>query len=75
MTLATADLPATLQPLVDRALARLAQVLPEPVPAELLPLLTRLAVASDFALDTLVRQPALLAQLAAPDCQIGRAHV
>ncbi|WP_251278902.1 hypothetical protein, partial [Enterobacter hormaechei] len=31
-------------------------------------LLTRLAVASDFALDTLVRQPALLAQLAAPAC-------
>ena len=29
MTLATADLPATLQPLVDRALARLAQVLPD----------------------------------------------
>ena len=68
MTLAPADLPASLQPLVDRALARLAQVLPEPVPAELLPLLTRLAVASDFALDTLVRQPALLAQLAAPGC-------
>ncbi|HDX0909224.1 TPA: hypothetical protein RNT02_002607, partial [Stenotrophomonas maltophilia] len=53
MTLATADLPASLQPLVDRALARLAQVLPEPIPADLLPLLTRLAVASDFALDTL----------------------
>lgn len=68
MTLAPADLPAPLQPLVDRALARLAQVLPEPVPAELLPLLTRLAVASDFALDTLVRQPALLAQLATPGC-------
>ncbi|PAM66868.1 hypothetical protein CEK00_20790, partial [Stenotrophomonas maltophilia] len=46
MTLAPADLPAPLQPLVERALARLAQVLPEPVPAELLPLLTRLAVAS-----------------------------
>ncbi|KRG51234.1 bifunctional [glutamate--ammonia ligase]-adenylyl-L-tyrosine phosphorylase/[glutamate--ammonia-ligase] adenylyltransferase [Stenotrophomonas beteli] len=68
MTLAPADLPTSLQPLVDRALARLAQVLPEPVPADLLPLLTRLAVASDFALDTLVRQPALLAQLAAPGC-------
>ncbi|MBO8043754.1 hypothetical protein J6396_39515, partial [Pseudomonas aeruginosa] len=40
----------------------------EPIPADLLPLLTRLAVASDFALDTLVRQPALLAQLAAPGC-------
>ena len=31
-------------------------------------MLTRLAVASDFALDTLVRQPALLAQLTAPGC-------
>ncbi|KAG1307241.1 hypothetical protein G6F62_015262 [Rhizopus arrhizus] len=71
MTLAPAELPATLQPLVDRAMARLAQVLPEPIPPELQPLLTRLAVASDFALDTLVRQPALLAQLAAPACGAG----
>ncbi|PSD26946.1 hypothetical protein C7E18_11395, partial [Stenotrophomonas maltophilia] len=39
MTLAPADLPAALQPLVDRALARLAQVLPEPIPTDLLPLL------------------------------------
>ena len=68
MTLAPAELPLPLQPLVDRALARLAQALPEPVPDALQPLLTRLAVASDFALDTLVRQPALLAQLAAPGC-------
>ena len=65
MTLAPAELSAALQPVVDRALSRLAQALPEPSPADLLPLLTRLAVASDFALDTLVRQPALLAQLAA----------
>ncbi|PSD32413.1 hypothetical protein C7E17_09885, partial [Stenotrophomonas maltophilia] len=58
MTLAPAELSAALQPVVDRALSRLAQVLPEPAPAELQPLLTRLAVASDFALDTLER-PAL----------------
>ncbi|MFS2046412.1 glutamine-synthetase adenylyltransferase, partial [Stenotrophomonas geniculata] len=34
MTLAPAELSAALQPVVDRALTRLAQVLPEPVPAE-----------------------------------------
>ncbi|KAF1014231.1 MAG: Bifunctional glutamine synthetase adenylyltransferase/adenylyl-removing enzyme [Stenotrophomonas maltophilia] len=68
MTLATTALPAALQPTVDRALARLAQVLPEPLPPALLPAVTQLAITSDFALDTLVRQPALLAQLAAPGC-------
>jgi len=68
MTLAPAELPATLQPLVDRALARLAHVLPEPIPAALQAPLARLAVASDFALDTLVRQPALMAHLAQPGC-------
>ena len=68
MTLAPAELPATLQPLVDRALARLAQAVPDPIPAELQPMLVQLAVSSDFAMDTLVRQPGLLAQLAAPGC-------
>jgi len=68
MTLAPAELPATLQPLVHRALARLAQAVPDPFPAELQPLLVQLAISSDFALDTLVRQPGLLAQLAAPGC-------
>ncbi|MDN8646591.1 bifunctional [glutamate--ammonia ligase]-adenylyl-L-tyrosine phosphorylase/[glutamate--ammonia-ligase] adenylyltransferase [Stenotrophomonas indicatrix] len=68
MTLAPAELPATLQPLVDRALARLAQAVPDPIPAELRPMLVQLAISSDFALDTLVRQPGLLAQLAAPGC-------
>ena len=57
MTLAPAELPATLQPLVHRALARLAQAVPDPIPAELQPMLVQLAISSDFALDTLVRQP------------------
>ncbi|MDN8671206.1 hypothetical protein, partial [Stenotrophomonas indicatrix] len=68
MTLAPAELPATLQPLVHRALTRLAQAVPDPIPAELQPMLVQLAISSDFALDTLVRQPGLLAQLAAPGC-------
>ncbi|WMJ67615.1 bifunctional [glutamate--ammonia ligase]-adenylyl-L-tyrosine phosphorylase/[glutamate--ammonia-ligase] adenylyltransferase [Stenotrophomonas sp. 24(2023)] len=68
MTLAPAELPAALKPTVERALARLTQALPEPIPTEWLPAVTRLAIASDFALDTLVRQPGLLAQLAAPGC-------
>ncbi len=52
--------------LVDRALARLAQAAPfEPALENFLRLL---AVSSDFAIDTLCRQPALLQHLAQADC-------
>ena len=68
MTLATAEPSAALQPLIDRALSRLTQALAAPIPAELQPMLSHLAITSDFALDTLVRQPGLLLQLATPGC-------
>ena len=66
-----APLPEALAPLVDRAFARLrlahadsAQWPPAP---EVEAVVRQLAVASDFAIDTLCRQPALLAILAQPD--------
>lgn len=59
-----------LQALVSRALSRLEPALAQaglpPAPADAQ--LTALAVASDFAIDTLVRQPALLAALRQPGC-------
>ena len=71
MNPAAPALPEHLVPTVDRALARLKLALPEPaawppVPA-LEARLRQLAVASDFAIDTLCRQPELLAGLAEPD--------
>ena len=58
----------SLVPLVDRALARLAQAQATPLDAALEPFLRRLAITSDFAIDTLCRQPALLPHLAQADC-------
>lgn len=64
--------PAALVPLVDRALARLALSLADsgswPPPAEVLDQVRLLAITSDFAIDTLCRQPALLAHLIQPGC-------
>ncbi|MCD7097872.1 bifunctional [glutamate--ammonia ligase]-adenylyl-L-tyrosine phosphorylase/[glutamate--ammonia-ligase] adenylyltransferase [Stenotrophomonas sp. MMGLT7] len=60
-------LPPELQPLAGRAVARLRQAAGESFDPALVPRLQRLAVASDFAVDTLVRQPALLPHLAQPD--------
>jgi glutamate-ammonia-ligase adenylyltransferase len=64
--------PAALVPLVDRALARLALSLNDsgswPPPEPVLDQLRLLAITSDFAIDTLCRQPALLSQLTLPDC-------
>lgn len=68
MTPTSATLPDALVPLTDRALARLSAALGEPPAADLLPFLRQLAVVSDFALDTLCRQPALLAHLLQADC-------
>lgn len=68
MTSNAATLPDALVPLTDRALARLGAALGEPPAIEQLPFLRQLAVASDFALDTLCRQPALLAHLLQPGC-------
>lgn len=68
MNLASPDVPAALQPLADRALARLSQARDHPVDPALQPFLRQLAVASDFAIDTLCRQPTLLAHLAHGDC-------
>lgn len=56
-----------LAPPVDRALERLAQALGDAHPRPLAPRLRAIAVASDFAVDTLVRQPALLQRLLADD--------
>ena len=62
--------PAALVPLVDRALARLALSLADsgnwPPPPEVLDQVRLLAITSDFAIDTLCRQPALLAHLIQP---------
>ncbi|MDV3470199.1 bifunctional [glutamate--ammonia ligase]-adenylyl-L-tyrosine phosphorylase/[glutamate--ammonia-ligase] adenylyltransferase [Stenotrophomonas sp. C3(2023)] len=63
-----AELPHALQPLAERALARLAAVLPQPLDPALVPFVQQLAVTSDFALDTLCRQPTLLAHMAQPGC-------
>ncbi|RRU04015.1 glutamine-synthetase adenylyltransferase, partial [Stenotrophomonas sp. 278] len=64
--------PAALVPLVDRALARLALSLADtphwPPTEPVLDQLRELALASDFAIDTLCRQPALLSQLTQNDC-------
>ena len=68
MTQIVAPLPDALLPLVDRAMARLVTAQGAPIPADLTPFLRQLAVTSDFAIDTLCRQPTLLAHLAQPDC-------
>ena len=64
--------PTALVPLVDRALARLALSLADtphwPPNEPVLAQLRELALASDFAIDTLCRQPALLSQLTQNDC-------
>lgn len=69
--------PAALVPLVDRALARLALSLADsgswPPPAEVLDQVRLLAITSDFAIDTLCRQPALLAHLIQPAARRWRA--
>ena len=64
--------PAALVPLVDRALARLALSLSDgghwPPSADVLEPLRLLAITSEFAIDTLGRQPALLSQLTREGC-------
>jgi Glutamine synthetase adenylyltransferase len=70
MTVA-APLSPPLQACVERALARLQPILaqlPAPLAAGEQALLQQLVIASDFAIDTLLRQPALLGQLLAPGC-------
>ena len=70
MTVA-APLSPSLQACVERALARLQPILaqlPAPLAAGEQALLQQLVIASDFAIDTLLRQPALLGQLLAPGC-------
>lgn len=70
MTVA-APLSPPLQACVERALARLQPILaqlPAPLAAGEQALLQQLVIASDFAIDTLQRQPALLGQLLAPGC-------
>ncbi len=68
MTQPFAPLPDDLVPLADRALARLAVALGTAPDPGLQPFLRQLAVASDFAIDTLCRQPALLSHLAQDGC-------
>ncbi|MCW4455753.1 bifunctional [glutamate--ammonia ligase]-adenylyl-L-tyrosine phosphorylase/[glutamate--ammonia-ligase] adenylyltransferase [Flavobacterium sp. MXW15] len=64
-------LPDNIAAMVDRALARLRLVLPDaaawPPQPGFEAALRQLAVASDFAIDTLCRQPELLSALAQPD--------
>ncbi len=60
--------PDPITALAERSLARLATSQPAALPPDLLPFLRQLAITSDFAVDTLCRQPALLAHLAQPDC-------
>ncbi len=70
MTVA-APLSPPLQACVERAMARLQPILaqlPAPLAAGEQALLQQLVIASDFAIDTLQRQPALLGQLLAPGC-------
>jgi glutamate-ammonia-ligase adenylyltransferase len=57
---------AVLQAAVDRACARVERVDPGAAQPALRDRLARLAIASDFAVETLVRQPGLLAALDAP---------
>ncbi|MGE8234534.1 MAG: glutamine-synthetase adenylyltransferase, partial [Stenotrophomonas sp.] len=63
--------PESVQPVIERALARLKLAAPDPVQWPLSPAfeagLRQLAVASDFAIDTLCRQPELLQLLAQAD--------
>ncbi|WP_411849676.1 bifunctional [glutamate--ammonia ligase]-adenylyl-L-tyrosine phosphorylase/[glutamate--ammonia-ligase] adenylyltransferase [Stenotrophomonas sp. LGBM10] len=72
MPISADAVPAALVPLVDRALARLALSLTDgghwPPSADVLDQVRLLAITSDFAIDTLCRQPALLSHLAQPDC-------
>ena len=72
MPISADAVPTALVPLVDRALARLALSLTEgghwPPPAEVLDQVRLLAITSDFAIDTLCRQPGLLAHLVQPGC-------
>src|SRR5690606_1809040 len=56
-----------LVPSVERALGRLVQALGDARPGSIDPRLRAIAVASDFAVDTLVRQPRLLQRLLADD--------
>ncbi|WP_254574540.1 bifunctional [glutamate--ammonia ligase]-adenylyl-L-tyrosine phosphorylase/[glutamate--ammonia-ligase] adenylyltransferase [Stenotrophomonas acidaminiphila] len=67
MTFPTPDLPPPVAALLDRAIARLRLAAPDPAQWPQAPDfeagLRRLALASDFAIDTLCRQPELLAQL------------
>ncbi|MET7142248.1 bifunctional [glutamate--ammonia ligase]-adenylyl-L-tyrosine phosphorylase/[glutamate--ammonia-ligase] adenylyltransferase [Xanthomonas sp. PPL139] len=70
MSSATTAVPDALQPTLDRHLARLRQAVstqPWPPSPGFEPALTRALLASDFLLDTLCRQPPLLAHLAQPD--------
>lgn len=72
MPISADAVPTALVPLVDRALARLALSLTEgghwPPSAEVLDQVRLLAITSDFAIDTLCRQPGLLAHLIQPGC-------
>jgi len=69
---APARVPDALVPLVERALARLALSLTDaghwPPPGPVLDTLRALAVTSDFAIDTLCRQPTLLPHLTQAGC-------
>ncbi|QJD66422.1 bifunctional [glutamate--ammonia ligase]-adenylyl-L-tyrosine phosphorylase/[glutamate--ammonia-ligase] adenylyltransferase [Xanthomonas campestris pv. badrii] len=70
MSLPIASASAALTALIERAVARVRQALPagQPQPDEAVgQQLAQLALASDFALETLARQPALLAHLAQAD--------
>ena len=68
MTTPAPALPDPLAPLAERAIARLKLAAPDPAQwpqaADFEANLRRLAIASDFAIDTLCRQPELLARLA-----------
>ncbi|MGH8053915.1 MAG: bifunctional [glutamate--ammonia ligase]-adenylyl-L-tyrosine phosphorylase/[glutamate--ammonia-ligase] adenylyltransferase [Stenotrophomonas sp.] len=71
MNLPAPALPEYVVPVVDRAIARLTLAVPDPAQwpqsPEFEATLRQLAVTSDFAIDTLCRQPELLALLAQPD--------
>lgn len=70
MSEASSTVPVALQPTLDRSLARLRQAVaaqPWPSSPGFEATLARALLASDFLLDTLCRQPSLLAHLAQPD--------
>ena len=71
MTTPASDLPETLAPLAERAIARLKLAAPDPAQwpaaAGFEVNLRQLAIASDFAIDTLCRQPELLLRLPAAE--------